>query len=134
MEGELRNIKTSPLSESYEGAEILQELKLIHQACFEIGLPRALQRTVNQRGRRPFSRFILITLIIYGLQRGWSYRQISEFSKNNLDLLREIDPALKKEPSHIVLYRTSQKITAGYIMRVMAKVKELAGLTPCLPY
>jgi len=117
-------------------AESLEELKLIYEACFKVGLPKSIQKPVNKRGRPSWNRFILLSVLIYGLQRGFSYRRMEEFCEENKHLLKELDPLWnpKRPPDHKNFHLLAKKVTVSDVMRILAKVRELKGEVPVLWY
>ena len=118
----------------YESVSDIDELKTIYEACVRTNLPKTLQKPVNSRGRKSFNRFLLMSLVILALRRGWSYRDTERFAREHLKELREIDPALRKAPDHSMLYLTAKKLKTTDIFRVYAKMKEMRGEVPVLWY
>jgi hypothetical protein len=116
--------------------ETLSELRLIYEACFHCGLPKSIQKPVNKRGRPGWNRFVLLTVLIYGLINGLSYRRMEEFCRENKDLLQQLDPAWnpKRPPDHKNFHLLAKKLTVADVMRIMAKVRELKGEVPVLWY
>lgn len=134
IDGGFVNTDDTSINGSQSEAEILEELQLIYEACLKTGLPKPLQKPVNKTGRPAFNRFILLTLIIFGLKREWSFRQIEKFARENLELLRKIDPAIKKAPDHSLLYLSAKKLRLTHVNKIIAKTKELRGEVPVLWY
>lgn len=112
------------------------ELKLIHEAVIAVGLPKSIQKPVNVRGRPSWNRFILLTILIYGLKHGFSYRDMEKFCKENRELLKELDPAWhdEKSPDHVNFYLMAKKLKVTDVIRITSKVKDLRGELPCLWY
>ena len=119
-----------------EGVSDFEELRLIYEACFKVGLPKSVQKPINKRGRPSWNRFILLSVLIYGLINGLSYRRMEKFCQENKDLLQRLDPTYnpKRPPDHKTFHLLAKKVTAADIMRIMAKVRELKGEVPVLWY
>ena len=114
--------------------EELHELLEIYEAVRSIPLPSPLVKPIKRVGRKGYNRFLIIALILYGLKRGWSFRQIQEFAKENWEYLRELSFNIKKEPDHSTIYVVAKKLRATDIFRYLAKLKELKGEIPVLWY
>ncbi|AEA46061.1 hypothetical protein [Archaeoglobus veneficus] len=112
----------------------LNELKQLYEAVVAVGLPKPLQNPVKARGRKAFNRFLLLSIIVYGIQRGWSYRDMERFAKEHLDELKELDPGLRKAPDHSSFYVVASKLKVTDILRIYAKLKEQRGEVPVLWY
>ena len=110
-------------------AEVERELELIHRACLAVGLPQSIQKPVSKRGRPSWNRFILLTVLIYGLINGFSYRKMEEFCREHKQILMKLDPLWKQKnpPDHKNFHFLAKKVTVADIIRIMAKVKELKG-------
>ncbi len=112
----------------------VREVFEIHSAIRSCGLPSTLRKPIKRAGRKSYNRFLIIALILYGLKRGWSFRQIEEFSRENWQYLKELSFNIKKEPDHSTIYITASKLRVVDIFRYLAKLKEMRGEIPVLPY
>ena len=112
----------------------IRDVMLIYDAIEMVGLPELIDKPAKVRGRKPFNRQLLLSIIIYGLQKGWSYRQMEMFCEENLEELRKIDGTLRKAPDHSIFYLTAKELRVTDILRIVAKVKELKGEVPVLWY
>ncbi len=108
----------------------LYELLEIFEAVRSIPLPPPLRSPVKSVGRRKYNRFLIIALIIFGLQRKWSFRKIQEFAKENWDILKELSFGIKKEPDHSTIYLVASKLRVVDVFRYFAKLKEMRGESP----
>ncbi|WP_456468110.1 hypothetical protein [Archaeoglobus sp.] len=117
-------------SESIPGE--IQEVIEIFEAVRKCSLPPPLVKPVRKVGRKSYNRFLIISLILCGLKRGWSFRQIQEFAKTNWDYLKELSFNIKKEPDHSTIYLVASKLRVVDIFRYHAKLKELKGEVPVL--
>ena len=114
-------------------AEVLEIIEL-YEAIREVELPASLRIPFKKTGRKGYNRFLLIALIIYGIQHGLSYRAIEELAKANWSWLKPYSFNIKKAPDHVLLYYTAQKLKASDIFRYLAKLKAIKGLSPCIWY
>ena len=114
--------------------EELHELLEIYEAVRLCDLPPSLVKPIKRVGRKGYNRFLIIALILYGLKRGWSFRQIQEFAKENWEYLRELSFNIKKEPDHSTIYVVAKKLRATDIFRFTAKLKQIKGEIPTLWY
>ena len=112
-----------------EEASDFEELKLIYEACFKVGLPKSVQKPVNKIGRPSWNRFILLTVLIYGLKRSFSYRQMEKFCEEKKEWLQKLDPTYnpKRPPDHKNFHFLAQKLKVSDVIRILAKVKALKG-------
>lgn len=113
--------------------EVLRILEL-HEAIRLCELPASLRNPVKKRGRKQYNRFLLIALIIYGLQHNLSYRQLEELAKANWNWLKPYSFNIKKAPDHALIYEIAKSLRATDIFRYLAKLKQLKGEIPCLWY
>jgi len=114
--------------------EELHELLEIYEAVRLCDLPPSLVKPIKRVGRKGYNRFLIIALILYGLKRGWSFRQIQEFAKENWEYLKELSFNIKKEPDHSTIYLVASKLRVVDVFRYIAKLKEMRGEVPVLPY
>jgi hypothetical protein len=128
------NTSDSVIEGSQGKAETLGELKLIFEAAIKTGLPKSIQKPVNVRGRPSWNRFILLSVMIYGLQHGFSYRDMERFCKENQEFLKSLDPAWKGVPDHVNFYLIAKKLRVADVIKITSKVKDLRGELPCLWY
>lgn len=131
----LHTIKQAQSNKSNDTSDF-EELRLIYEACFKVGLPKSIQKPVNKIGRPSWNRFILLTVLIYGLKRNFSYRQMERFCEEKKEWLQILDPTYnpKRPPDHKNFHFLAQKLKVSDVIRILAKVKDLKGEIPCLWY
>jgi len=122
------------MNNSEDIPEEVQEVIEIFEAVRECELPSPLVKPIKRAGRKSYNRFLIIALILFGLKREWSFRQIQEFARENWEYLRELSFNIKKEPDHSTIYLVASKLRVVDVFRYFAKLKEMKGKVPVLPY
>ncbi len=71
----------------------------------------------------------MLTVLIYGLKRSFSYRQMEKFCAEHKNWLQKLDPTYnpKWPPDHKNFHFLAQKLKVSDVMRILAKVKALKG-------
>ncbi|AIY90202.1 hypothetical protein [Geoglobus acetivorans] len=106
--------------------EVLKVVE-IYEAVRQLDLPAPLRKPIRTRGRKSYNRFLIIALILYGLKREWSFRQIQEFARENWGYLSPLSFNIKKEPDHSTIYLVASKLRVLDVFRYFAKLKEMRG-------
>lgn len=119
-------------SESIPGE--VQEVIEIFEAVRKCELPPPLVKPIRKKGRKGYNRFLIIALILFGLKREWSFRQIQDFARDNWDSLKPLSFNIKKEPDHSTIYVVASRLRVVDAFRYFAKLKEMKGEVPVLPY
>lgn len=136
---ERKALSNSPIfkhvqNDSEEIPEEVREVIEIFEAVRSIPLPQPLVKPIKRAGRKSYNRFLIISLILYGLKREWSFRQIQEFAKENWEYLRGLSFNIKKEPDHSTIYLVASKLRVVDVFRYYAKLKVMRGESPVLWY
>lgn len=112
----------------------LQEFIQLYESVRAIPLPPSLQKPIKRRGRKSYNRFLLVSLLLYGVLNRWSYREIEEFAKKNWDVLQNLSFGVNNAPDHSLLYITATRMKLSDFFRYLAKWKKLRGDIPVLWY
>ena len=121
-------------NDSEKISEEVQEVIEMFEAVRSVPLPPPLVKPIRRAGRKSYNRFLIIALILFGLKREWSFRQIQEFAGDNWEYLRELSFNIKKEPDHSTIYLVASKLRVVDVFRYYAKMKVMRGESPVLWY